>query len=416
MSIKILMPALSPTMTDGSLQKWLVKVGDKVKAGDILAEIETDKATMEIEAVDEGEITSILIKAGTEGISVNTPIAILNGSKDEIVLENTNNKNNIDNSKNLKISESFKEEETKVLKDNNIIKSNNNHIKINKTIIASPLAKNIAMEKKIDLSNLKGSGPGGRIIKRDFEGLINKDLDLSTLSKHQILEPSSMRKIIANRTTETKNTIPHFYLTIESNVDKLLKLRKHINEEQINVKVSINDIFVKALALAQRNNPESNISWHNNKIIKFSSVDVSIAVALKEGLVTPIIKDADSKGLLEISKEIKELSNRAKDGTLTPEEYTGGTITISNLGMFGISEFSAIINPPQSMIIAIGSIKESFKLDREKIKTTNVVKSTLSVDHRAVDGATAAKFLKDFNDIIENPFNIWLQSEDLKII
>tara|TARA_B100000029_G_C17580844_1_gene959620 strand:- start:744 stop:1994 length:1251 start_codon:yes stop_codon:yes gene_type:complete len=416
MSIKILMPALSPTMIEGALQKWLVKVGDKVKAGDILAEIETDKATMEIEAVDEGEITNILIKAGTESVAVNTPIAILNGSKDDIIDEKNNKEKKIDNSKKLNTSEFSKEKKIKTSKKYNFFYSKNNNEKHDEKIIASPLAKNIAKEKKIDLSNIKGSGPGGRIIKRDFEKIIETDLDLNILSKHTISEPSSMRKIIAQRTYETKKNIPHFYLTIESNVDKLLKLREHINKNQTDIKISINDILVKALALAQRNNPESNISWYNEKIIKYSSVDVSVAVALKEGLITPIVKNADFKGLLEISKEIKTLSNKAKEGKLTSEEYNGGTITISNLGMFGISEFSAIINPPQSMIIAIGSIKKSFKIVDEKVNTMSVLKSTLSVDHRAVDGATAAKFLKDFNDIIENPFNIWLQSEDMKII
>ena len=225
-----------------------------------------------------------------------------------------------------------------------------------------------------------------------------------------------MRKIIAERTTQTKNQVPHFYLTIESNVDKLLLLRKKINEKNLDNKISINDILVKALAIAQSKNPKTNVSWSNGKIIKYSSVDVSIAVALKEGLVTPIVKNANTKGLLKISKEIKNLVKKAKNGKLVPNEYKGGTISISNLGMFGITEFTAIINPPQSCILAIGSIQKSPKIEDDEIKIVNILKSTLSADHRVLDGAVAAQLLKDFSSIIENPFQIWLRSDDMEII
>ena len=224
-----------------------------------------------------------------------------------------------------------------------------------------------------------------------------------------------MRKIIAERTTTTKNTVPHYYLTIESQVDKLINLRKQINDKS-NIKISINDILIKSLALAQKNNPKTNVSWINDKIIRYNSVDVSVAVALPEGLITPIIKNADRKGLFEIAKEIKFLSKKAKEGKLIPEEYTGGTISISNLGMFGIDQFSAIINPPQSSILAVGSINKVPKYFGEEIKPISILKSTLSVDHRVIDGAVAANFLKDFNDIIENPFNLWLESSDLEIL
>ena len=409
MSIKILMPALSPTMTEGNLQKWLVKVGDKVSAGDVLAEIETDKATMEVEAVDEGKITNILVKEGTEHVAVNTTIAILNGSKNE-KYENLSSKVDKDSKKNH-ISENT---DSKILKKENTKIVNQNFNRKTK-ILASPLAKKLAKKNNIDLSSLKGSGPGGRIVKIDFENLDKRVQEFFTTSKYSTQKPSSMRKIIAERTTKAKNNIPHFYLTIESNVDKLLKLRKQINQQYQNTKISVNDIFVKALSMAQKMNPESNVSWINNQLVKYSSVDVSLAVALKEGLVTPIIKNTDLKGLLEISIEIKELVNKAKSGKLLPEDYNGGTISISNLGMYGISEFTAIISEPQSMILAIGSIQKKLILEDGNIRETNIVNSTLSVDHRALDGATAAKFLKDFNDILENPFNIWLQSKDLEI-
>jgi len=424
MSIKILMPALSPTMTEGILQKWLVKVGDKVKAGDLLAEIETDKATMELEAVDEGTISNILVQDGTEGVAVNSPIAILDGSnsdeKDKV--ENNNKDNKSTNKEKIKknlleeeiTSSKPTEKEIKNLKQQPSMQKKD--IKKNTNLTASPYAKKLAEEQNINLFTINGSGPGGRIIKRDFEKFHKEDQHFTSSTKYETLEPSSIRKIIAERTTQTKKTVPHFYLTIETEVDRLLKLRKKINEQNSDSKISINDILVKALAIAQHNNPQTNVSWFNGKIIKYSSVDVSIAVALEDGLITPIVKDANSKGLLEISKEIRMLAKSAKEGKLTPEQYTGGTISISNLGMYGINEFAAIINPPQSSILAVGSIQKIPKVKDKEIKIVNILKSTLSADHRALDGAVAAKLLKDFHDIIENPFNLWLESKDMQII
>ena len=417
------MPALSPTMTDGVLQKWLVKVGDKVKAGDLIAEIETDKATMEVEAVDEGTITNILVKEGAEGVAVNSPIAILDGDendkKDEI---GNNNQDHQTPDADMKMKVSSKEngislqseKETKSLEQQ--LSKQEKYIKKDSNVLASPYAKKLAKEQNINLSDMDGSGPSGRVIKRDFEKSHEQDKQFITSSKYEIAEPSSIRKIIAERTTQTKNTVPHFYLTIESKVDNLLKLRKIINEQDLNNKISINDILVKALAIAQHNNPETNVSWFDGKIIKYSSVDVSIAVALTDGLITPIVKDANLKGLLEISKEIKILAKKAKEGKLTPEEYTGGTISISNLGMYGINEFAAIINPPQSSILAVGSIQKLPRIEDKEIKIVNILKSTLSADHRVLDGAVAAKLLKDFHDIIENPFDLWLQSKDMELI
>tara|TARA_Y100000590_G_C15737925_1_gene1019250 strand:- start:3160 stop:4392 length:1233 start_codon:yes stop_codon:yes gene_type:complete len=410
MSIKILMPSLSPTMTEGILQKWHVKIGDQVKAGDIIAEIETDKATMEIEAVDEGIITEILVKEGEQGVLVNSTIAILNGSKSENHSKPSKNKIS-------KIEKNKDNEYEKINLNKDINKPSNNKISKNHDrIIASPYAKKIALEKNIDLKKIEGTGPSGRIIKRDFDKVMTSDLNFLFSDSNESLIPSNIRKIIAERTSYTKKNVPHFYLTIESCVDKLIKLRKKINENNSKRKISINDILVKAIAIAQKQNPQTNVSWLNDKIVKYSSVDVSIAVALDEGLVTPIVKNADTKGIFEISNEINNLIIKAKTGKLKPDEYGGGTISISNLGMYGIQEFAAIINPPQSCILAVGTIMKKTIVDNDEIKIANLIKSTLSADHRVLDGAIAAKLLQDFNDIIENPYNLWLQSNDMEII
>ena len=403
------MPALSPTMTEGALTKWLVKVGDQIKAGDILAEIETDKATMEVEAVDEGKVTNLLVKEGASSVIVNSPIAILDGSGEIEDIEEDSIKEKLDkdtdnNNIELKNKEDIENRNNIEDKKINLNKSHNLKFK------ASPYAKKIAQNKKIDLMNIEGSGPEGRIIKRDLENITSEKENIN-----QGENPSSIRKIIAERTTSTKQMVPHFYLTIESNVDKLLEMKKKINND-LEIKISINDILVKALALAQKMNPISNSSWVNEKIIRYNSVDVSIAVALDEGLITPIVRNADSKGLIEISKEIKVLAQKAKNGKLLPEEYNGGTISISNLGMFGISEFSAIINPPQSSILAVGAIKKKPFIVDEEVKVANILKSTLSADHRILDGAVAGKLLKDFHDIVENPFSLWLMTNDMEVI
>ena len=327
MSIKILMPALSPTMTEGNLSKWLVKEGDKVNSGDVIAEIETDKATMEIESADEGTVTKLLIKEGTESVPVNSPIAVLDGEENEN--DDTDNKDDFiktDEKINNK-EESPKEEVSSQLTKKNI-KTINEDKSFNDQIKASPIVKKIAKEDGINLDNIKGSGPNGRIIMKDLNiaDKINQKINDNFYS------PSSIRKVIAKRTTETKQNVPHFYLSIESNTDKLIEMRKKINEN-LNEKISINDILVKALAQAQFLNPATNVSWSDGKIIKYETIDVSIAVALKEGLITPIIKDADKKGLIEISLEIKDLVKKANKGSLLPEEYNGGTISISNLGI-----------------------------------------------------------------------------------
>ncbi len=408
MAIKVLMPALSPTMTEGMINKWLVKVGDSVSAGDILAEIETDKATMEVEAVDEGKITHIINSKPGEFLKINSVIALIDGNKEDNI--EVHNKKIINEIKDDTISEKNnfenKTNDSKLVEEKNLESK-----KTLDKILSSPFVKKYSKENNLDLNLINGSGPDGRIIKRDLDILSN----LQSNDNVSIIEPSSIRKIIAERTTKTKNEVPHFYLTIESKVDRLMNLREKINKNN-KIKISFNDLIVKACSLSIKKNPETNVSWVNNKIHQFKSIDIAIAVALKEGLITPIIKNADKKGLNEISSEIKSLIDKANQNKLLPEEYTGGSITISNLGMFGISEFKAIINPPQSCIIAVGGIVEKPIVIDGEIKIGHTLKSTISADHRALDGAVAAKLLKDFNDILEDPFQIWLNSLDMEVI
>ena len=410
MSSKILMPALSPTMTEGIINKWLVKIGDTVKAGDIIAEIETDKATMEVEAVDEGIITHLLEKSSDTQIPVNSVIAIIDGDDNES-LENQPNK----------IEKVSEEKKIKEQNDSDIIKNtevtadkianNNSHERLR----ASPLVKKIAKEKNLDLNQFNGTGPEGRIIKRDIESNNIVQVSQSDQIDGEVIIPSTMRKAIAKRTLEAKQQIPHFYLTVESNVDKLIELRKKIKENN-STKISFNDLIVKAIGLAMQKNPHTNLYWQNDKIYKLNDIDVSVAVAIDEGLITPIIKNVNSKGLKLISDEIRELAKLAKTNSLTPDQYTGGSITVSNLGMFGISEFAAIINPPQTSILAVGKIIKKPIIVNEEIKVGNTLKSTLSADHRVLDGAVAGNLLKDFNDIIEDPFEIWMKSNDMEVI
>ncbi len=409
MAIKVLMPALSPTMSEGIINKWLVNIGDTVSAGDILAEIETDKATMEVEAVDEGEITHLIDTTPDKQIAVNSVIALINGDKDD-KLEDYNN--NDEAPGNDKKSEVLRETKSNIEEDKNQIIERAINSNTNQNInFASPFVKKFSKDNNIDLSLIKGSGPDGRIIKKDIQ---NFELQIND-ENISVIEPSNIRKIIAERTTQTKNEVPHFYLTIETRMDRLINLRKKINLNS-NVKISFNDLIVKACAMAIAKNPDTNISWVNGKIHQYKNIDIAIAVALKEGLITPIVKNADKKGLAEISSEVKSLVKKANQNKLLPEEYSGGSITISNLGMFGITEFQAIINPPQSSIIAVGSIIEKPVVNAGSIELGHTMKSTISADHRSLDGAVAAKLLKDFGDILEDPFQIWLNSLDMEVI
>ena len=409
MSSKILMPALSPTMSEGAINKWLVKIGDNVKAGDIIAEIETDKATMEVESVDEGKITHLLEENPNIQVPVNSVIAIIDGKDSDFLEDNSIIKDMVRDEKESLDKQASKSNEKKEIKKDNISDVSNTKIK------ASPFVKKIAKDQNIDLDKFNGSGPDGRIIKRDIESNTSSKAPLEQKINQDFIVPTMMRKVIAKRTTDAKQQIPHFYLTIESNVNKLIDLRKKINENN-SVKISFNDLLVKALGMAMKKNPNTNAYWQDNKIYKLKDIDVSVAVAIDEGLITPAIKAVNLKGLNAISLEIKELAKLAKTNSLTPKQYTGGSITVSNLGMFGISEFAAIISPPQASILAVGKIIKKPIVINDSVKVGHTLKSTLSADHRVLDGAVAGKLLKDFNDIIEDPFEIWINSNDMEVI
>lgn len=383
MPIEILMPALSPTMskTGGKIVKWHKKEQEKVEVGDVIAEIETDKAIMEFESVDEGIIAKILIPEGTSGVPVNQPIAIMLEEGEEL-------------------STGCEIKESNVMMPSDSDKITKSNVSEDSRIKISPIAKRIAENEGININELKGTGPYGRIVKAD---VLNNITDSKVHTDATEVAVSNMRQIIAQRLVESKQTIPHFYLTIDCKIDKLILLKNEINSAIENSKVTINDLVIKAVAMSMKKFPDINSSWIDNKILKYSSVDVSVAVALDDGLITPIIKNADEKSILSISKEIKELASRARLGKLKPEEFQGGGLTVSNLGMFGIKAFSAIINPPQSCIIAIGASEKRPIVINEKIEILEMMTVTLSVDHRAVDGALSAKFLNTFKLYMENP-------------
>ncbi len=426
MPIEILMPALSPTMSEGNLAKWLKNEGDTVEAGDVIAEIETDKATMEVEAVDEGVIGKILVAGGTANVAVNTPIAILleDGESADAIksISNSNDKKAAPAESEKSATETKKEEASKPLPVAET--ADGNRIK------ASPLAKRLAQQNNLDLSVITGTGPNGRIVKDDITTALatgqGKASSVSAtppsaapvasgpgaktlvdgLGMQYREEPvSGMRKTIASRLSESKATVPHFYLTVDCMIDELLALRASINEAATDgeYKVSVNDMIIKASALALKKVPEANAMWNTSSVLYFDDADISVAVATPSGLITPIVKQAQNKSLVAISDEMKDLANRAKQGKLKPEEYQGGTFTISNLGMFGIKHFEAIINPPQSCILAVGAGEKVPAVVGNDIKVVTKMHLTLSVDHRVVDGAVAAQFLQKLKVFIENP-------------
>ncbi|WP_443644618.1 pyruvate dehydrogenase complex dihydrolipoamide acetyltransferase [Candidatus Levibacter sp. Uisw_134_01] len=414
MSVNILMPALSPTMEEGTLSKWLVKEGDTVTSGDLIAEIETDKATMEVESIDDGTIGKILVHEGQVSVKVNEPIAIL--------LLDGENLSDIKSIKKVPPTESVQEIEkieskeklnfssdktSKINLDTNI---NIKNLKNNETrIFASPLAKRMAKQRDVDLSLVNGSGPNGRILKADIEKFNNnKDLlqneIISNNNNSELIKNSSMRKTIAERLVKSKNEAPHFYLSLDCNIDQLLKIRSMINlKSNDKYKISVNDMIIKAASSSLIKVPKANASWENENTRYFNNTDISVAVAIDGGLITPIIKDVQSKGLLEISEDMKLLANKAKDGKLLPEEYVGGSFSISNLGMYGIKEFSAVINPPQGAILAVGSGEKRPIVINDQLTIASIMTVTLSCDHRVVDGAVGAQFLSVFKDFIENP-------------
>ena len=419
MSINILMPALSPTMEEGTLAKWLVKEGDKVNSGDLIAEIETDKATMEVEAVDEGVIGKILVTEGQESIQVNQPIAVLliNGEKlSEIVIDDNipeepkpkknvvNDTNNEENDlPSLSEDELFSEKTSFIQKDEGLNTINSNRL------FATPLAKRLAKQRDIHLSSLTGSGPNGRILKIDIENFKEEkksQVDNIPLSNNnsELIKNSSMRKTIAERLVKSKNEAPHFYLSIDCNIEQLLKARSTINSKSNDeYKISVNDMIIKAASATLLKVPKANASWENENTRYFKNTDISVAVAIDGGLITPIIKNVEFKGLLEISNEMKTLAQKAKEGKLKPEDYIGGSFSISNLGMYGIKEFSAVINPPQGCILAIGVGEQRAIVTNNQISIATMMTVTLSCDHRVVDGAVGAEYLSKFKEFIENP-------------
>ena len=416
MSVDILMPALSPTMEEGTLSKWLVKEGDKVESGDLIAEIETDKATMEVEAIEDGIIGKILVSEGQESIKVNSPIAILL-SEGENLSENT-----IFTDSNKEINKEVQKNKENVVQINDI--KNNDEISKSisdnttksyfkpdklERIFVSPLAKRIAKQRDIPLNSIKGSGPHGRILKIDVDNFDIKKIEYPSLNNlesnnFEIVKNSAMRKTIAERLVKSKNEAPHFYLSLDCNIDELLKVRKAINSKSNDeYKISVNDMIIKASSAALLKVPKANASWENENTKYFNNTDISVAVAIEGGLITPIVKNVQSKGLLEISMDMKDLANKAKDGKLQPEEYLGGSFSISNLGMYGIKEFSAVINPPQGCILAVGSGEKRAIVINDEISIATIMTVTLSCDHRVVDGAVGAEFLSEFKNFIENP-------------
>lgn len=408
MPIEILMPALSPTMKVGTLVKWLKKEGDKVKIGDILAEIETDKATMEIESIDEGILGKKMFEEGKENIPVNSLIALLlEEGEDEKILENYSPISEVS------AASTPKDESIEEVSSNNLESPNfNNNIAFSedKNIFISPAAKKIAQENDIDIRKLKGTGPNGRIIKYDIISEIDKkDLDQQELvgtEEYEMLAISNIRRTIADRLLESKQTIPHFYLSVDCIMDQLIDLRKNLNNQLDNVRISINDFIIKAAALSLKKYPAINSCWDKNVIKRYLHSNIAVAVSLDEGLITPIIKKAEDQTIVNISKKMKELAEKAKLGLLAPEEYQGGSFTISNLGMYGIKEFISIINLPQSAILAIGSARTSTIVVEGKIKIATIMTVTLSCDHRVIDGAIASEWLKCFKGYLEKPLKI----------
>ena len=432
MPTEILMPALSPTMEEGTLAKWLVKEGDEVKSGDILAEIETDKATMEFEAVDEGTVGKILVEEGSAGVKVNTPIAVLleEGESADDIGDVSSPK--ADTPKTDAPAEAPKKAEAQAAPAKAPPAPSSDK---GDRIFASPLARRIAAEKGLDLGSIKGSGPRGRIVKADVEdakpGTAPAKADAPKAAPAAAAEapkgPSAdavakiyadreteevtldgMRRTIAARLSEAKQTIPHFYLRRSAKLDELMKFRGTLNKqlEGRGVKLSVNDFIIKACALALQQVPDANAVWAGDRIIKLKPSDVAVAVAIEGGLFTPVLKDAEIKTLSRLSTEMKDLATRAKTKKLAPHEYQGGSFAISNLGMFGIENFDAVINPPHGAILAVGAGIKTPVVEGDEVVIRNVMSMTLSVDHRVIDGALGAQLLEAIVNHLENPMGM----------
>jgi pyruvate dehydrogenase E2 component (dihydrolipoamide acetyltransferase) len=416
MPIELKMPALSPTMEEGTLAKWLVKVGDTVRSGDLMAEIETDKATMEFEAVDEGVITEILVAEGAEGVKVGTVIALIQGEEEDAA--------SAPKAAPIAVKEAVKVapliEKTKLAP-----------VAAPKVggdrVIASPLAKRIAAADGIDLTGISGSGPNGRIIKADLAGAGIGTVQAATKAAasapnaasapaavsdgsipHEVVKLSGMRKTIARRLTESKQQVPHIYLTVDIRLDALLKLRGELNSalESRGIKLSVNDMLIKALGLALTQVPACNVSFAGDTMLQYSRADISVAVSIPGGLITPIITDAGNKSISALSTEMAALATKAKEGKLQPHEYQGGTASLSNMGMMGIKQFDAVINPPQAMIMAIGAGEQRPYVVDGALAIATVMSATGSFDHRAIDGSDGAMLMKVFKELVEKPLGL----------
>jgi pyruvate dehydrogenase E2 component (dihydrolipoamide acetyltransferase) len=418
MPINIQMPALSPTMEEGTLAKWLVKEGDTVESGDVMAEIETDKATMEFEAVDEGIIGKILVPEGSSGVKVNEIIAILLDDGEDvsnIEVQEPENKQGII-------------ETINTVENKPSIKLENSNKSLNKErVFATPLARRIAKSNNLELTNIKGTGPYGRIVKADVESnnisYLEKPATLSMTSstttetikdiykdRHfKEIALDGMRTVIANRLTEAKQTIPHFYLRRSVSLDKLLMIRAEMNDGLADkgIKISVNDFIIKASSLALQDIPQANVVWAHDRILQMKSSDVAVAVSVEGGLYTPILFDSENKSISSLSSEIKALASKARDKKLSPREYQGGSFAISNLGMMGVENFDAVINPPHGSILAVGAgTKKPVVMEDGNISVATIMSMTLSVDHRAIDGALGAEFLARIAYYLENPVNM----------
>jgi pyruvate dehydrogenase E2 component (dihydrolipoamide acetyltransferase) len=463
MPINITMPALSPTMEEGNLAKWLVKEGDQVAPGDVIAEIETDKATMEVEAIDEGTVAKIVVPAGTEGVKVNALIAVLAGEGEDVAdavkAAGKGGAAKAEAPISAPVGEmSAKPTEGGAVPPTSQTKSTSNGVERSSTlppsglsaisptrgentqasrVFASPLARRIAKDADVEISAVKGSGPHGRVVKADVEAAIasggakapagapvspvkamSDDAVLKLFEKgsYDLVPHDNMRKTIARRLVEAKTTIPHFYLTLDCEIDALLALRAQINAgaptkktekgEAPLYKLSVNDMIIKAFAMALMAVPEANVSWTEANMVKHHHADVGVAVSIPGGLITPVIRKAEQKTLSAISNEMKDLAARARNRKLKPEEYQGGSSAVSNLGMFGVKDFAAVINPPHATILAVGAGEERPVVRKGEIRIATIMSVTLSTDHRAVDGALGAELLAAFRKYIENPMSM----------
>jgi pyruvate dehydrogenase E2 component (dihydrolipoamide acetyltransferase) len=459
MATNILMPALSPTMTEGTLARWLKKEGDQIKAGDVIAEIETDKATMEVEAVEEGVLGKILVDDGTEGVQVNAPIAVMVDEGEAVPSGSVPSAARPPASQATEASAAGNRgQEPAAPPQPEAPRSlaaasptpaagtpaprgpapatNGHDVAAGERVFASPLARRMARQAGIDLSALKGSGPNGRIVRADIEAAHKGGAPAPLITPaapgaaaatapaarpaspviaapHKLVPHSSMRKVIARRLAEAKATIPHFYVSMDIEIDALIDLMKQLNAKAPTegpgaYSITINDLVIKAAAATLRQVPTVNASWTDDGMVFYDDVDISVAVAIPDGLITPIIRKADQKGLSTISREMKDLAGRARAGKLKPEEFQGGGFSISNMGMFGVSEFAAIINPPQGAILAVAAGQKRPVVKNDALAIATVMTCTLSVDHRVVDGALGAQWLRAFKKVVQDPLSLLL--------